>query len=136
VAKADQCLLTAAVGSAGGALGGERPSEGRTARSVARLAAWPLLRVREAECKDNTGSCRAGQGFRIFARIMPLSLMFLPSLLPTPTKPCSGLQTVIAFHADDQRSYCGKRPHTSLNEAILSDWRMVVTITLGIATKI
>jgi hypothetical protein len=29
---------------------------------VARLAAWPMLRVREAECKDDTGSCRAGQG--------------------------------------------------------------------------
>jgi hypothetical protein len=59
---------------------------------------------------------------------MPLCLMFLPSLLPTPTKPCSGLQTVIAFHAGDQRSYCGKRPHTSLNEAILSEFALMIGV--------
>jgi hypothetical protein len=52
-----------------------------------------------------------------------------PFCYPRRPSQCSGLQTVIAFHAGDQRSYCGKSPHTSLNEAILSEFAFGVKAT-------
>jgi hypothetical protein len=35
-------------------------------RHVARLAAWPLLRIGEAERKDNASNCRSSQKFSGF----------------------------------------------------------------------